>query len=67
MARDLDPKGIRTIGVITKIDIMDKGTNAKRMIEGKDVQLRLGFIGIKNRSQQDIMDRITVKAAIEKE
>ena len=51
MARELDPKGIRTIGVITKIDIMDQGTNAKRMLEGKDVQHRLGFIGIKNRSQ----------------
>jgi dynamin 1-like protein len=51
MAREVDPKGIRTIGVITKIDIMDKGTNAKRMIEGKDVALRLGYIGIKNRSQ----------------
>ena len=67
MAREVDPKGIRTIGVITKIDIMDKGTNAKRMIEGKDVHLRLGFIGIKNRSQQDIIDRIPVKQAIEKE
>lgn len=50
MARQVDPKGIRTIGVITKIDIMDKGTSAKRMIEGKDVQLRMGFVGIKNRS-----------------
>lgn len=67
MAREVDPKGIRTIGVITKIDIMDRGTNAKRMIEGKDVGLRLGFIGIKNRSQQDIIDRIPVKLAIEKE
>jgi replication fork clamp-binding protein CrfC len=67
MSRELDPKGIRTIGVITKIDIMDKGVNAKRMIEGKDVSLRLGFIGIKNRSQQDIIDRLTVKVAIEKE
>ena len=67
MAREVDPKGIRTIGVITKIDIMDKGTNAKSMIEGKDVSLRLGFIGIKNRSQQDIIDRIPVKVAIEKE
>jgi replication fork clamp-binding protein CrfC len=67
MARELDPKGIRTIGVVTKIDIMDKGTNAMRMIQGKDVALRLGFIGIKNRSQQDIIDRITVKATIEKE
>jgi len=37
MARELDPKGIRTIGVITKIDIMDRGTDAKRMLEGKDV------------------------------
>jgi dynamin 1-like protein len=34
MARELDPKGLRTIGVITKIDIMDKGTNAKRMLLG---------------------------------
>ena len=67
MARTVDPKGIRTIGVITKIDIMDKGTSAKRMIEGKDVALRLGFVGIKNRTQQDIIDRIPVKAAIEKE
>ena len=58
MAREVDPKGIRTIGVITKIDIMDRGTNAKRMLEGKDVALRLGFIGIKNRSQQDIIDRM---------
>ena len=32
MARKIDSKGIRTIGVITKIDIMDRGTNAKRMI-----------------------------------
>jgi len=27
----------------------------------------MGFVGIKNRSQQDIIDRITVKAAQEKE
>lgn len=46
---------------------MDKGVSAKRMIEGKDVALRLGFIGIKNRSQQDIIDRVPVKIAIEKE
>ena len=50
MARELDPKGLRTIGVITKVDIMDKGTNAKRMIMGQDVALRLGYVGVKNRS-----------------
>ena len=51
MAREIDPKGLRTIGVITKIDIMDKGTNAKRMLTGQDVPLRLGYVGVKNRSQ----------------
>jgi vacuolar protein sorting-associated protein 1 len=34
MAREIDPRGLRTIGVITKIDIMDHGTNAKRMLTG---------------------------------
>lgn len=67
MARDLDPRGIRTVGVITKIDIMDRGTNAKRMIMGQDVPLRLGYIGVKNRAQQDIIDNVSVKDAIEKE
>jgi replication fork clamp-binding protein CrfC len=50
MASQLDPKGIRTLGVITKIDIMDAGTNAKRMLTNQEVHLRLGFIGVKNRS-----------------
>lgn len=67
MARELDPKGLRTIGVLTKIDIMDKGTNAKRMLTGQDIQLRLGYVGVKNRSQQDIIDNMTVKDAIERE
>jgi len=34
MARQIDPEGKRTIGVITKIDIMDKGTDARKMITG---------------------------------
>ena len=50
MARTLDPKGIRTIGVITKVDIMDRGTNAKRMIMNQEVQLRLGYVALKNRA-----------------
>lgn len=51
MARELDPKGVRTVGVITKIDIMDHGTNAKKMLSGEEVHLRLGYVGVKNRSQ----------------
>lgn len=67
MAQRVDPKGIRTVGVITKIDIMDRGTNAKRMIMNQEVQLRLGFVGVKNRAQEDIMARLSVKEAQAKE
>lgn len=67
MARQLDPKGVRTVGVITKIDIMDRGTNAKKMIMNQEVTLRLGFVGVKNRAQEDIINQIPVKEAIAKE
>ena len=67
MARALDSKGIRTVGVITKIDIMDAGTDARRMLTGQDVPLRLGYVGVKNRSQKDIIDKIRVKKALDAE
>lgn len=67
MAREVDPKGIRSIGVITKIDIMDAGTNAKNMILGHEVPLRLGYIGVKNRSQLDIQSNKRVFQALDEE
>lgn len=35
LARQWDPEGVRTLGVITKIDIMDRGTDASTMILNK--------------------------------
>ncbi|CAE8667835.1 unnamed protein product, partial [Polarella glacialis] len=67
LARQVDPQGIRTIGVITKIDIMDAGTDAQRMLRGEDVPLRLGYVGVKMRSQQDIMDSKPVVDALKDE
>ena len=64
ISRNLDPSGIRTVGVITKIDIMDKGTNAKRVLTGQEVPLRLGYVGVKNRSQADIDSKMTVAKAL---
>ena len=50
IAKNIDKTGDRTIGVITKIDIMDKGTNAKKALENKEIPLKLGYVGIKMRS-----------------
>ncbi|KAK9468631.1 putative dynamin-like gtpase protein [Lipomyces arxii] len=54
LARQVDPQGKRTIGVLTKLDLMDHGTNAIDILSGRVYPLRLGFIGVVNRSQQDI-------------
>lgn len=67
MAMQLDPKGERTIGVITKIDIMDRGTNAKRMLMNEEIKLKLGFVGVKGRSQADVSEGMKVNQAIQSE
>jgi len=54
LARYVDSAGRRTIGVLTKIDLMDHGTNALDILSGRVYPLKLGFIGVVNRSQQDI-------------
>eukprot|EP01069_Polyplicarium_translucidae_P010847 Polyplicarium_translucidae@DN3402_c1_g1_i2.p1 len=60
LARRVDPEGLRTIGVVTKIDIMDAGTNAVRMLKGEDVPLKLGFVGVRNRSQADVEAKLSI-------
>ncbi|KAJ0009703.1 hypothetical protein Pint_33471 [Pistacia integerrima] len=59
-----DPDGYRTIGVITKLDIMDRGTDARNLLLGKVIPLRLGYVGVVNRSQEDIIHNRSIKDAL---
>jgi len=67
LARQVDPEGNRTIGVVTKLDIMDRGTDASDILRNKVVPLRLGYIGVVNRSQHDINTSKTMQFAREAE
>ncbi|KAK9846015.1 hypothetical protein WJX81_008471 [Elliptochloris bilobata] len=67
LAREVDPAGDRTIGVLTKLDIMDPGTNARDVLEGQAVRLKHGWIGIVNRGQADIMSKVPMADARRKE
>ncbi|KAI5104682.1 dynamin-2, partial [Silurus meridionalis] len=64
LAKDVDPQGLRTIGVITKLDLMDEGTDARDVLENKLLPLRRGYIGVVNRSQKDIEGKKDIKAAL---
>ena len=63
LARSVDPQGRRTIGVLTKLDLMDAGTNALDILTGRMYPLKLGFIGVVNRSQQDINSHLPMADA----
>ncbi|KAF7542876.1 hypothetical protein G7Z17_g11197 [Cylindrodendrum hubeiense] len=67
LARHVDPLGRRTIGVLTKVDLMDHGTNALDILSGRVYPLKLGFIGAVNRSQQDILGSKPMEDALQAE
>ncbi|KAG2617636.1 hypothetical protein PVAP13_3NG182618 [Panicum virgatum] len=67
ISREVDPKGERTFGVLTKIDLMDKGTDAVDILEGRSYRLQHPWVGVVNRSQQDINKNVDMIAARRRE
>jgi len=57
LIKECDSEGKRTIGVLTKLDLMNEGTDVTNYLENrvsKDLQLKLGYYGIKNRSKMEM-------------
>ncbi|KAF2016894.1 hypothetical protein BU24DRAFT_440087 [Aaosphaeria arxii CBS 175.79] len=52
-AREIDPKGMRTLGLITKPDTLDEGSDSERfyieLAQNKEVNFRLGWHVLRNR------------------
>ena len=66
-ARKLDPKGQRSLGVITKIDLMDEGTDAREVLSNNEIKLKYGYVGVKGRSQAEVKRQVTVAEAVQNE
>uniref|UniRef100_UPI0037E957D1 dynamin-1-like protein isoform X4 n=1 Tax=Semicossyphus pulcher TaxID=241346 RepID=UPI0037E957D1 len=67
VAREVDPDGRRTLAVVTKLDLMDAGTDAMDVLMGRVIPVKLGIIGVVNRSQLDINQRKLVADSIRDE
>ncbi|XP_049422725.1 dynamin-1-like protein isoform X2 [Epinephelus fuscoguttatus] len=67
LAREVDPDGRRTLAVVTKLDLMDAGTDAMDVLMGRVIPVKLGLIGVVNRSQLDINNKKSVADAIRDE
>ena len=67
LARQVDPDGNRTLVVCTKLDLMDAGTDAQELLKGEVIPVKLGIIGVVNRSQKDIAEGKAIEEALQKE
>lgn len=47
---DCASPGRRTLAVVTKLDLMDAGTDAMDVLMGRVIPVKLGLIGVVNRS-----------------
>ncbi|XP_050959762.1 interferon-induced GTP-binding protein Mx-like [Labeo rohita] len=69
MAQEVDPDGIRTVAILTKPDLIDKGTekNILSVVHNQVIRLRKGYIMVKCRGQQQIDDEIPLEVAAQME
>nr|AZL94768.1 GTP-binding protein/GTPase [Nephromyces sp. MMRI] len=67
LARDVDPSGTRTIGVITKCDTIEDGFDALDSILGKLYPLKLGYIGVVCRNQKQTLEKKSIEDSLKYE
>lgn len=69
MAHEVDPTGERTLGVLTKPDLVDNGaeTNVIDIIKGKRMQVKLGWVIVRNLGQSELQGGTTRRDAVEGE
>lgn len=53
--------------MVTKLDLMDPGTDAAELLQNRVVPLRRGYVGVVNRGQRDVEKRTSVSQALDNE
>ncbi|KFQ42307.1 Interferon-induced GTP-binding protein Mx, partial [Nestor notabilis] len=69
MAQEVDPSGERTLGILTKPDLVDRGTEESviKIIGNQVIPLKKGYMIVKCRGQQDIHNKLSLATAIQQE
>ncbi|KAG7315627.1 hypothetical protein KOW79_020493 [Hemibagrus wyckioides] len=69
MAQEVDPNGKRTLGILTKPDLVDKGMEEMvvSIVDNEIIYLNKGYMIVRCRGQQEIQDHFSLSEAIKKE
>lgn len=57
LIKEYDPNGERTLGILTKLDLMNEGTDITHLLDNnvsRDLQLGYGYFGIRNRNKLEM-------------
>ncbi|XP_060926110.1 interferon-induced GTP-binding protein Mx-like [Limanda limanda] len=69
MAQEVDPDGERTLGILTKPDLVDKGSEESviDIVHNEVIPLKKGYMIVRCRGQQEITDKVSLMEALERE
>ena len=67
LARRFDPDGNRTLCALTKVDLVDIGSDLRRVLNNEEVALRYGYVAIKNRGPSEVRDGLPVNEGLKAE
>ncbi|KAM4700046.1 interferon-induced GTP-binding protein Mx2-like [Discoglossus pictus] len=69
MAREVDPTGERTLGILTKPDLVDKGSEVEvlHVVQNEVYKLEKGYMMVKCRGQQEIQNNLSLQDALNNE
>lgn len=67
MALECDTEGERTLGILTKPDLVDEGAeqHVLDIVEGKSHKLKLGWCIVRNRGQKELLELSSDRHAME--
>ncbi|KAM9454346.1 interferon-induced GTP-binding protein Mx2-like [Clarias gariepinus] len=65
MAQEVDPEGQRTLAILTKPDLIDRGTekNILEIVKNQVIPLSKGYVIVKCRGQKQIDDKVSLAEA----
>ena len=67
LAREVDPDGLRTLGVITKCDLMEENKESRKLLSGETLAMELGLVGVINRNNKMLSDGLPLEVALQAE
>lgn len=67
IARKYDRNGERTLCALTKVDLVDKGSNIRTILMNEEVILKYGYVAVKGRSSADMKENMTVAEGLKAE